>query len=89
MRCNSNTVMVGFENGSYIKVIPTTENEKGNKANNVVIDSDITDQEIIHCIIRPMITDLFVVSPKWIVRLLGTKPRRRKRFKKVEYTVKI
>ena len=89
MKCNSNEVLVCFKNGSFIRVVPATENARGHRANNVVIDTDITNQEIIHCIIRPVIIDLLIVPPKWMMKLLGIKPHRRKRFKKVEYTVKI
>lgn len=89
MKCNSNEVLVCFKNGSFIRVIPATENARGHRANNVVIDSDVTNQEVIRCIIRPMIIDLLIVPPKWTMKLLGIKPHRRKRFKKVEYTVKI
>lgn len=89
MKCNSNEVLVCFKNGSFIRVIPATENAIGHRANNVVIDSDVTNQEVIRCIIRPMIIDLLIVPPKWTMKLLGIKPHRRKRFKKVEYTVNI
>ena len=89
MKCNSNGVLVCFKNGSFIRVIPATENARGHRANNVVIDSDVTNQEVILCIIRPMIIDLLIVPPKWMMKLFGIKPHRRKRFKKVEYTVKI
>lgn len=89
MKCNSNEVLVCFKNGSCIRVVPATENARGYRANNVVIDTDITNQEIIHYIIRPMIIDLLIVPSKWMMKLLGVKPHRRKRFKKVEYTVKI
>ena len=89
MKCNSNEVLVCFKNGSFIRVIPATENARGHRANNVVIDSDVTNQEVIHCIIRPMIIDLLIVPPKWMMKLFGIKPHRIKRFKKVEYTVKI
>lgn len=89
MKCNSNGVLVCFKNGSYIRVVPATENARGHRANNVVIDSDVTNQEVIRCIIRPMIIDLLIVPPKWTMKLFGIKPHRRKRFKKVEYTVKI
>lgn len=89
MKCNSNEVLVCFKNGSFIRVIPATENARGHRANNVVIDSDVTNQEVIHCIIRPMIIDLLIVPPKWTMKLFGIKPHRRKRFKKVEYTIKI
>ncbi len=89
MKCNSNGVLVCFKNGSYIRVVPATENARGHRANNVVIDSDVTNQEVIRCIIRPMIIDLLIVPPKWMMKLFGIKPHRRKRFKKVEYTVKI
>lgn len=89
MKNNSNEVIICFKNGSFIRVIPATENARGYRANNVVIDSDITNQEVIRYIIRPMIIDLLIVPPKWIMKLLGIKPHRRKRFKKVEYTVKI
>ena len=74
---------------SFIRVIPATENARGHRANNVVIDSDVTNQEVIRCIIRTMIIDLLIVPPKWTMKLFGIKPHRRKRFKKVEYTVKI
>lgn len=89
MKCNSNGVLVCFKNGSYIRVVPATENARGHRAHNVVIDSDVTNQEVIRCIIRPMIIDLLIVPPKWTMKLFGIKPHRRKRFKKVEYTVKI
>ena len=89
MKCNSNEVLVCFKNGSFIRVIPATENARGHRANNVVIDSDVTNQEVIHCIIRPMIIDLLIVPPKWTMKLFGIKTHRRKRLKKVEYTVKI
>lgn len=89
MKCNSNEVLVCFKNGSCIRVVPATENARGYRANNVVIDTDITNQEIIHYIIRPMIIDLLIVPPKWTMKLLVIKPHRRKRFKKIEYTVKI
>ena len=89
MKCNSNEVLVCFKNGSFIMVIPATENARGHRANNVVIDSDVTNQEVIRCIIRPMIIDLLIVPPKWMMKLFGIKPHRRTQFKKVEYTVKI
>ena len=89
MKNNSNEVIICFKNGSFIRVIPVTENARGYRANNVVIDSDVTNQEVIRYIIRPMIIDLLIVPPKWIMKLLRIKPHRRKRFKKVEYTVKI
>lgn len=89
MKCNSNGVLVCFKNGSYIRVVPATENARGHRAHNVVIDSDVTNQGVIRCIIRPMIIDLLIVPPKWTMKLFGIKPHRRKRFKKVEYTVKI
>ena len=89
MKCNSNEVLVCFKNGSFIRVIPATENARGHRANNVVIDSDAMNQEVIHCIIRPMIFDLLIVPPKWMMKLFGIKPHRTTRFNKVEYTVKI
>lgn len=89
MRYNSNEALVCFKNGSCIRIVSVTENAKGYRANSIVIDSDVMNQEVIHYIIRPIIIDLLIVPPKWTMKLLGIKSHRRKRFKKVEYTVKI
>lgn len=82
-------VIVYFKNGSFIKVIPGSQNTRGYRATNVIIDSDITNQEIIHCIIRPIIMPLMIKNPKWMTKLFGIKPYHRKRFRKTEYRVKI
>lgn len=86
---NSNEVMVCFKNGSFIRVVPGTESARGNRANNIVVDSDITNQEIIHCVIRPTLIPLTLVPPKWVMKLFKVKPHRTKRFRKFQYTVKI
>lgn len=89
MRNNSNEVFVCFKNGSLIRVLPVTESVRGNRANNVVIDTDITNREVICSIIRPTIMPLLLIPPKWTMKLFGVKPHHLKRFRKVEYTVKI
>lgn len=89
MRCSSNSILVRFKNGSYIKVIPATENARGHRANNVVIDADVKNQEIIHYIISPMIRGLFIERPKLMAKLSRIKPYRIKNFKRTEYIVKI
>lgn len=89
MRKNKNEVLVCFTNGSFIRVVSASDNAKGHRANNIVIDTDITNKEIIDNIIRPVIADLLIELPKRMTGLFGTKPYRIKRFKKVEYTVKI
>lgn len=61
----------------------------GTKANNIVIDSDITNQEIIHCVLRPTLIPLMLVPPKWAMKLFRIKPYRVKRFKRNEYIVDI
>lgn len=43
-----------FKNGSYIKVLPATDNARGRRWNGVIIDSEI-DKEIQDCIIYPKI----------------------------------
>lgn len=85
---NSNECSVLFKNGSIIRVVSATDNVKGHKANNIVLDSDIKDQKTINCIIRPVITNLWVKPPKLAMELLRIRPHW-KRFQKVEYTVKI
>lgn len=85
----SNEVVVLFKNGSYIKVVPGKESARLNRANNIIIDSDITNQEIIHCVLRPTLIPLMLVPPKWVMKLFKIKPHRTKRFKKFQYTVKI
>lgn len=89
VRNNSNEVIVCFKNGSFIRVMPGSHNARGYRATNVIIDSDITNQEIIHCIIRPIIMPLIIKNPKWMTKLFGIKPYHRKRFRKTEYRVKI
>lgn len=84
-----NRAIVYFKNGSFINVVSATNNKRGNKANNVVIDTDITDQEIVHCIIRPSIAPLFIVRPEWIIKVLKVKPYKKKNFQTSEYVVKI
>lgn len=86
---NSNETFIGFKNGSFIRVAPSRESARGIRANNIVIDSDITNQEIIHCVLRPTLIPLMLVPPKWIMKLFKIKPHRTKRFKKFQYTVKI
>lgn len=86
---NRNEIFVCFKNGSFIRVIPVNTCAKGYKANNIIIDSDITNKEVINYIIRPMIIDLLVVPPKWTMKLFGIKSYYRKRFKRTEYTVDI
>jgi hypothetical protein len=69
-------------------VILATQNAKGNRITNAVIDSQI-DEEFIHCIIRPSIIPIFIFPSKFMAKVFGVKPRYRKRFKKVEYIVDI
>lgn len=89
MKFNSNEVLVCFKNGSCIRVIPATENAKGYRAHNVVIDSDIKNREVINCIIRPRLISLLITPPKWAMKLFGIKRYRVKRFKRNEYIVDI
>lgn len=89
MRCNTNEILICFKNGSYIRVVPGTISAKGYKANNVVIDSNIENEEVIHCIIRPMIIPIFLIPPKWVIKLFKIEHYRRKRLRKVEYIVDI
>lgn len=86
---NSNEAFVEFKNGSFIRVVLGRESARGIRANSIVIDSDITNQEIIHCVLRPTLTPFMLVPPKWAMELLKIKPYRTKRFKKFQYTVKI
>lgn len=89
IRNNSNEAFVEFKNGSFIRVVLGRESARGIRANGIVIDSDITNQEIIHCVLRPTLMPLMLVPPKWAMKLLKIKPYRTKRFKKFQYTVKI
>lgn len=86
---NSNEAVIWFKNGSYIKVVPGSESARMNRVNNIIIDSDITNQQIIHCVLRPTLIPLMIVPPKWVRELFKIKPHRTKRFKKFQYTVKI
>ena len=86
---NSNETFIGFKNGSFIRVVPGRESARMNRANNIIIDSDITNQEIIHCVLRPTLIPLMIVPPKWVRKLFKIKPHRTKKFKKFQYTVKI
>lgn len=86
---NSNEAFVEFKNGSFIRVVLGRESARGIRANSIVIDSDITNQEIIHCVLRPTLMPLMLVPPKWAMKLFKIKPYRTKRFKKSQYTVKI
>ena len=72
-----------------LRVAPARESARGTKANNIVIDSDITNQEIIHCVLRPTLIPLMLVPPKWVMKLFRIKPYRVKRFKRNEYIVNI
>ena len=89
MKCNLNGVLVCFKNGSYIRVVPATENARGHRAHNVVIDSDIKNRQVINCIIRPTLISLVILPPKWVMKLFGIKPYRVKRFKRNEYIADI
>lgn len=86
---NSNETFIVFKNGSFIRVAPARESARGTKVNNIVIDSDITNQEIIHCVLRPTLTPLMLLPPKWVMKLFGIKHYRVKRFKRNEYIVDI
>lgn len=86
---NANDTFICFKNGSYIRVVPGNQCAIGSRANNIVIDSDITNQEVINCIIRPSLMALMIVPPKWVMKLFKVKPHRTKRFRKFQYTVKI
>lgn len=86
---NSNEVIICFKNGSFIRVIPATENVRGHRANNLVIDSDITNQEVIYNIIRPTLISLTLIPPKWVIKLFKVQPHRTKMFRKYQYIVKI
>lgn len=89
IRNSSNGVTVCFKNGSSIRVASGTSHAKGCRATNVVIDSDIADQEFIHCVVREIIVPIMIVPPKWITQLFGIKPRYRKRLGRTEYVVDI
>ena len=89
MKFNSNEVLVCFKNGSCIRVVPATENARGHRAHNVVIDSDIKNRQVINCIIRPTLISLVILPPKWVMKLFRIKPYRVKRFKRNEYIVDI
>lgn len=89
MRYNTNEASVCFKNGSIIRIVPATDNARGYRAHNIVVDADITNREIIYCVIKPTITDLLMVPPKWIKTLFGTRPYIRKRFKKTKYNVRM
>ena len=86
---NSNETFIVFKNGSFIRVAPARESARGIRANNIVIDSDIINQEIIYCVLRPTLTPLMLVPPKWVMKSFGIKPYRVKRFKRNEYIVDI
>lgn len=52
LKNNSNEAFVGFKNGSFIRVVLGRESARGVRADSIVIDPDITNQEIIHCVIE-------------------------------------
>lgn len=84
-----NETVVCFKNGSYIRVARGGECSKGYRAHNIVIDSDITEREIINDIIRPHFIDLLILPPKFVIKFFKVERFYRKQFKKREYWVKI
>jgi len=46
--CN---MMIEFHNGSYIKVIPASDNARGNRLHLLIADEDIND-EVLDCVFR-------------------------------------
>lgn len=44
-------MMIEFHNGSYIKVIPASDNARGNRLHLLIADEDIND-EVLDCVFR-------------------------------------
>lgn len=89
IRNNMNETSVQFKNGSIIRVVPCNTSARGYRMNNAIIDDDITNPEILNCIIRPMITGYLIIPPKPIDKIFKTKLYYRKWFKHPEIFVNI
>ena len=65
---------IAFHNGSYIRIIPATDNSRGYKFHLLITDEEINDK-IINCILRPWeilnyVADRHKLSDEEIVRVL-------------------
>lgn len=52
LRRSTNNMEIKFHNGSYIKVIPASDNSRGHRFHLLVPDGDISD-EVLNCVLRP------------------------------------
>lgn len=52
LRRSTNNMEIKFHNGSYIKVIPASDNSRGHRFHLLVPDKDISD-EVLNCVLRP------------------------------------
>lgn len=73
-RKGANDKRIEFHNGSYIRIIPATDNSRGYKFHLLITDKEIND-EIINCVLRPCeilnyVADRHKFSDEEIVRVL-------------------
>jgi hypothetical protein len=53
---NANDASVYFQNGSYIKAVPSTESSRGNRANYIIVEeSRLVSRDILEPIIKPFL----------------------------------
>ncbi len=84
---NYNETCFQFKNGSFIRVMPANERMRGFRVNSVVIDAQIRE-EVINCIIRPMLVGYYYI-PNKLFRIMNNSKFYYKKIKQPETIVEI